>query len=360
MGFRRATRTVHRRPHARFARTAPSRKGGRTLFTIRGRPLKTKLRTKTKTKRKLNQRVSTENGGPISQSMFHYPKLRGSFQLGKFKKMTAPQFYVVNQTMRLDVPIGKQGILGLNSAGGRVATGCPQIYHASDIVNMFINAKSLVDTPANVLNPKTQKLYMDGVNFELLMTNQTNDVAHVQLFCVTSRRDIGQNDADQTQYETAPDAWVKGNIDEGNINAWNIVGSNPFQAPGFGEMWRVDKILDVNLHSGGHHKHVVTFNPHKMFSNELTTAFPLGVFKDWTKNIFAVCHGYAINDSTTKTQISTSAVSIDFIWRKQYEYHLCERSTTQLYTVNSLPTAFTVAGEFVTDATTVLANTLLA
>lgn len=297
---------------------------------------KVKGKSKTKTKKKMTKKVKVD--GPISESSFKWPKAISSFSLGKFKKLTAPQIFVTNQTFRLSAGIGIQGF---------TAATVPTIWSVQDLTSIFTQAAVLTATPVNVPNPKTQKVYLKSCRFELMMTNQTNDVVHCQIYECLARRDIFSG----SNYSTPGQAWVQGCTDAGAGTVYNTVGSSPFQVPGFTEFFKVEKIIDVNIHSGAHHIHRTKSSPHAVLNDEIMQAVgsTQASVGHWTRFSMVIVHGYALNDSMTSTQISTAAVNIDLIWRKQYEFEVLERSTTQVTQVNNLPTSFTNAGQIQSD-----------
>lgn len=304
---------------------------------------KTATKTKTMTKSKLYLKV--KHDGPISESRFTWPQRQSSFKLGKFKKLLAPQYYIQNGTARVTAGVGVQGFL---------SNGGPGIWTPTDITAIMGLASNVA--PAST-NPKTQKVYFKSCINELMLTNQTNDPVHCQIYECVARRDTAN-----AGYWNPGIAWLTGDIDQGTGGICAMVGSNPFQSAAFTEFWLVEKVIDVNLHSGGHHIHRSTSKINHVFNDEViqSLAASNACVGKLTRFSLVVIHGYPANDSDTQTQISTNACAIDMVWRKQFEFEVLERSTTQFTAINNLPTAFTVASSIINDLTAAAAGSIIA
>nr|WAE42170.1 MAG: capsid protein [Cressdnaviricota sp.] len=346
-GTRRGTRMRRGGGRARGSLALGRRNSARIARRIRKR-----TGTRTKTKTKTVYKKITDSNGPVSRSHMVIPMKLPKFGLGKFKQLTAPQFYIYNQTLRLDVGVGLQGVTGVLANGTN--TSIPSLYAITDLTNIMALAANL--RGGNVENDKTQRVYMDSAKFELMITNQSNDVVNISIFDISARRDLTDSN-----YENPALAWVTGTTTDMGETTWNVVGSTPFQCPAFTNLYRIDKVFSVELHTGGHHVHNVAAYPKCMFNDVLLQENSAGLgFKEWTKFVMVVVHGFPINDSVTHSQISTASCGIDFVWKKQYEFHVVERSTTQITYGDNLPGSFTVSGEFINDAVGALANQIIA
>nr|WAE42164.1 MAG: capsid protein [Cressdnaviricota sp.] len=301
-------------------RTTSSR--GRSASKTRSKSKsKTKSGSRTKTKTKLNQKIETSRDGPISDSYVTYP-MKKSFSLGTFKKIIAPQFNVFNSQGTLSWSIGQQQ-----------PTVVGQFYDANVINNFFTQFNAVF--PATTTAAKTTKLYLKKLNAEALITNQTNDVVHMILYDCVARRDIFD-----AAYADPYNAWLQGGADAGLSSSCIYVGSNPFQTPGFTEFYKVIKVTNVDLHSGGHHRHKVKISPNKMMSNEVIQEFITESFATIGKLTcftLAVCHGYPTN-ATAGSVVSTASGKIDYVWRCQYEWEAVQANRTTVTVENNLTT----------------------
>jgi len=303
-----------------------------------------------KKKQSLTQKI-TKRDGPISESKFHWPKTVSSRPLDKnLKKMLAPQIFNQTASARVTAAIGQQGF----------QTGAmPGLFTIQDMSDIFTKVAELTILAGGgiVVNPNTQKLYFKSCSSELMMTNQTNDPAHVIIYDCVARRD-----SSSANFVNPGVSWQQGCVDSGSATQYQTVGNNPFAIPLFTEFWKIEKITDVNLHSGGHHVHKTWLDPMHVMDREIqialgTTGACIG---KWTRFSLVVIHGYPLNDSVTQTQISTSAVAVDMVWRKQYEIEVLERSTTQMAQTNTLVTSFAVGGEIIDDLTGLVKSILIA
>lgn len=320
-------------------------KGVRRYLDLKGAKkvaIKKLLKTKTKKKSLFTQ---LRNDGPMSNSYFRWPARISHFKLNKsLTKTLSPQYYVSNNYLRLEAPVGKQAF---PTFGGVVSGGVPVIWSSADISSIFTQAKTIAGS--TITNPLTQKVYLKSCTFEMMFTNQTNDVVHLSIYELVARRDITNGN-----FWYPGEAWIQGQIDNANDPDINtIVGSNPFQVPAFTQMYRVEKVLDINLHSGGHHVHRSKSTINHVLNYEALYAIgtSTSALKGITRYSFPIIHGYPLNDSTTKTTISTAPVGVDMVWRKQYQYYVLEHSTNVVSKTNNLPTTFAVGGQITNDLT---------
>jgi hypothetical protein len=271
---------------------------------------KKKTATKTRTKTKLNRKVKTSKDGPVSESMVKVP-FKSGFKLGKFKKLTAPMFWVANTSGYVQWPNSYQYV-----------TNCSSLYNPTDLGVIFGMYGTYI--PPSATGQSTSKLYMKGCFAETLFTNQTNDVAHMTLYDCIARRDLTTQSTAEGLYTTPDVAWQQGSVDGGATNSWKIVGSTPFQSIGFTEYYKIFKITTVDLHSGGHHRHKLYANPRKMVNNDivqtLITSSNTGTIGQWTSFTMVVVHGYPDN-LTGGTTVTTASGKIDWVTRKQYEFY---------------------------------------
>lgn len=324
----------------------------RPKSSVRSRPKsKSKSKTTTLTKPK-SIYTPIRNDGPMSNSFFHWPRRASSLRLGILKKTMTPQFYIQNAYSRLEAGVGVQAV--------PIAPAYPMLWSPSDLLGMFTQARisSTTTAPTNntVINPATQNILLKSCTSELMITNQTNDVVHLTLYECVARKDTYNGN-----YYNPGVAWSQGTFDQGNTTAYLMVGSNPFQTPAFTKFYRVERVIDINLHTGGHHVHrsKSTMN-HLMNYEEYQAATSSGTIRGVSRFTLPVIHGYPSNDSTTHSQISTTAVAIDMVWKKQYQYYVFDRSTVGFSVSNVLPTSYTVGGEIINDLTGVATGSVIA
>lgn len=335
---------VRSRPRAASRNTTSSSSTSRSRTNPRGRlrtPVRRRTGSRTKTGVK-NEHVKTSRDGPVSSSISKI-RVKGGFKLGKFRKLTAPMFFISNNANSISWTDGFQ-----------VATQSDPLYGTADLKSMF--AMYATNIPATTTGVATTRLYMKSVFTETLITNQTNDVVHMTLYDVMCRRDLTTSSTAEANYVNPNAAWVQGSIDAGNSGAFQIVASTPFQTPGFTEYWKIVKITDVDLHSGGHHRHRVLMKPKKQISNEIVTTLSAssntGTLGGLTVYTMIVCHGFPVNSTGTSTT-STASGKIDWVSRKQYEFYPIGSERTIITQVDNLPSLGTES--FINDLTGIAA-----
>lgn len=319
-------------------------------------PIKLKMKGKSSTLTKsVFNKKKVRNDGPISNSYFRWPARLKYVKIGKqLKAVTSPQYWVANSTFRIDCTVGIQAF---------VANGGPAYWSSTDITAIMNQATISSATAGAVIgytpNPKTQKVLLKSCTAELMMTNQTNDVVHCRIYDVVARRDISS-----ANFYNPGIAWVTGVTDQGIASQMQVVGSNPFQTPGFTTMWQVEKVTDVNLHTGGHHCHRTKSVINHMFNDEIIQAIGASnsAIKGITRYSLVVIHGYPGNDTVTKTQatISTNACALDMVVSKQYQYMVFEKSSTFANNSNALPTSYANAESIINDLTGAAAGSVIA
>lgn len=309
------------RPYVKVGRTTavrnkPARDYGAKKFT-KGKSLRPKGKG-------LNQKIATGKDGPVSASIVKFP-MRPQKINSSFKKLFAPFFYVYNKGLSLSWTNSYQNMLDSSPYFGQ-----------TDISTMFTQYNNfVVPGQSSYVNQAavTVKIYLKTLVAEHLLTNQTNDVVHLTMYDVVARRDQYNG----SSYITPTGAWTQGDIDASQSSAYQIVGSTPFQTPGFTEYWKIVKITELDLHSGGHHRHKVFVSPKKLISNEVINQIGSnGVIKDLTCFTMVVCHGFPDNSTGTST-VSTAPGKVDMVTKKQYEWQPFGSQRTMISVSDNLP-----------------------
>lgn len=292
---------------------------------------KSPIRTATKVGRSMTQRVHTD--GPVSNSYFKFYTWASKNKIPKgAKSMIGDQTYVTQD-------IGK---LTCATSGVQVSATVAKYYAGADIYNQFdsVMTAGFIPGATGGGSPgtfKNCKIQLEKVRGHTMFTNQTNDVVHMTLYDVIARRDN-----QLTAYVLPENAWNSGASDQGSANAPTIVGSTPFQTLGFTQGFKVLKVTDVQLHSGGHHVHITECKPRHVMSFELaySTGFntvPCNL-EGLTCYTLMCIHGYPTNNDAG-TEITTAKVSITYVTSKQYHFRLLQTTQAKSYMVNQLAAA---------------------
>lgn len=97
--------------------------------------------------------------------------------------------------------------------------------------------------------------------------------------------------------------------------------SSPFKSHRFVDYHKVLKIIRLELAPGESHQHVSTYRINRGFRGT-TTSSSLGFVArpGFTHFLMYTAAGQPLNDSTTKTLISTSSITVDIVCRREYDF----------------------------------------
>lgn len=123
----------------------------------------------------------------------------------------------------------------------------------------------------------------------------------------------------------------------------------PFRSKRFCLNYLVKKIIQIELAPGESHKHTSTYYINRVVHSQITSTY--GYSKNFTNMRLHIASGTPINDSTNKTFVSTSTVSLDVVLNRQYAYGIDSRPRTQTFADNSLNTI--TAAKVITDTSAV-------
>lgn len=198
---------------------------------------------------------------------------------------------------------------------------------------------------------------MKNCKGELLLTNQGNDLCHMTIYDCVSRRDQYNGSSTLDPWS----AWSVGCNDASSANTNTYVGSHPFVIPGFTELYKVEKVTQVDLHTGGHHRHSVKISPNRMISREILTnvvgTSGIGNLRNLTRFSMIVMHGYPTN-ATGGTTVSTSHGAIDWVQTREYKFYGLTMNRAVEGTSNTLTTLATES--IVNDLTGVVTTVVTA
>lgn len=274
------------------------------------------------------------NDGPISKSYANFPiRNRRTYVPRGLYHATLPNKNVTNGFFRLSATVGGQNY---NCDVGML--------DRTDLLMLFAKAKIIgnvlgAGTEVDVQNVRTQKITVENVRGEFMISNAQNDPCRVTIYDCCARRDMGSNG-----FSNPVQAWTNGVADANNAAISAIVGSTPFQAPAFPLYWIVEKTTTVELHTGGHHCHYINYSPHVTINQELLmndSIDPLVTLAKTTRFIMIVIHGFPVNDQTVTATVSTNSCSVDVVYKREIDYRVWERSTTNISYTNNLSDSIT-------------------
>jgi len=276
----------------------------------------------------LNQKATPEGTGGFTSKQYYVPR-RMPKAYAVLNKSLPKNYYVVNNSGRLAQTPGLQAI-----------------------VTMSVANKADINTICQKINTsQVNRFLMQECSSELVFTNQDAGNCRVWLYDIVARRDLATN----ANLLTPQAAFQNSLADEGGANAnWSIPGTTPFSSDLFTQFFKVCKITHITLAQGQSHTHKVSFKTNKVIDGEFIQYEGNG-FKGLTHYTMLMAHGFPYNDSTTKSQVSTGNVAIDFISKIQYKYTWIQDVDTNYSVTNTLPTSFTVNEEIMDIGTGAIA-----
>lgn len=326
-----------------------SRKRKRTTSTRRVTRKKVKFTPKKKFGRKRFKKSSIGRGAPSKTGTGHWLTTSRTGKVGKLSKWTTglakgqlPYHYTVNSAGYLTSVVGQQIPMWVGASGGLTHT---QMWSPADIYAMG-NA---------VTNGLVQRLMLNKCVMKLFGTNQSNGSQFIELYEIVNRRDCTPQG--NTEISTPAAAWMNNSLLETASNYTNP-GSTPYLYRAFTTMYKVLKVTRYNLNPGETFEHIWSDTPMKRWDNVVTTeqnadsASPTigyGGYRGLTKHLMIVQWSAPYNDSTTKTQVSLGAGTVDYVVTKQYSVTPIYSSVAGYLNTNNLPQSFTNAQDIMND-----------
>lgn len=325
-----------------------NRKRKRSFTKSRVTRKKVKLIPKKKFGQKKFKRSKIGRGKPMKTGTGHWLTTTHTGKIGKISKWTAgltkgqlPYHYTVNQAGYITSAVGSQR--------ASPTTAAAVLTHLS----MWSPADIYVMSSA-VTNGNVQRLMLNNCSMKIFGTNQSNGVQFIELYEIVNRRDCTPAN---TEVATPYAAWTNNSLLETASN-WTVIGSTPYLQRAFTTMYKVLKVTRYNLNPGETFEHIWRDKPMKRWDTVVTTeqnadaASPTvgqGGYRGLTKHVMIVQWSAPYNDSTTKTEVSTGAGTVDYVISKQYSVTPIYSSVTAFTSTNNLPQTFTVAQDIMND-----------
>lgn len=338
IGFNRNTWEMGNRV-GRFARPYVKSLGKKLVRFMGEQKAKRKLfretRKSTGSQTTLKGRQITTGGGD-SESYFTLKKKPSSVSFKVMKDL--PVSTVVNNSaQRVVAPIGLQNYFVLGD------------YFSDD--DVVLNFTLLFGNAAGAA--QGCKLGLLNVHSVGMITNQENVNARITLYDVLAKKDTDSvvsnpYDAVSTGYN---------DIGNGASTDFTILGSTPFDTPRFTEYFKVLKTTEVVLSPGQCHVHKVHYAPNLIFSKTRAARIAGSGIGGLTIYTLVRVHGTPINDQTTESQVSTSAIALSVTQHECYHVKNISQASPNCDINNTLPAAFSVGGSVMADDGNVQAET---
>lgn len=200
----------------------------------------------------------------------------------------------------------------------------------------------------------TQRLYLKKATSEILISNATSSNTFVRLYELKARRDFmtTTNSAGALSTQaiwTAAGAFDQGlyDVTSSTSNAATALGASPFQSKLFTQLWKVEKVFNIELGSGRSHKHTSSYNVNRFITESSlgTTASRRNqILGGITRAILIVTYGAPVNSDALDTNVSTAKPALNIVRHDRHYIQVVDPQGEQMYRISTLPT-FTDAQE---------------
>lgn len=242
----------------------------------------------------------------------------------KLNRMIGNNYYFVVNTGRVVATPGLQTSFSMTCLDGGADGGGSQL----DAI------RALIQTAAGTR--KTTNYCIPTISERLYLTNNSNGTAEVIIYDIYTRRNSASGPGTM---------WVQGMTDmQGGVATITnqTVGCVPFMSIDFNKFFKVYRTKRVILAGGQSHIHNrYQKKPVYVDMAEIANSGCIN-FKGITHHTLVVAYGMPANDTTTKTQVSTQQVIIDYIYRQTYTYKWVADTTDNMYSLGTLPNGYTV------------------
>lgn len=197
----------------------------------------------------------------------------------------------------------------------------------------------LAFSPYNPIATDTVRMFIQSVTAEYVYSNQSAATAICTIYDCQAKRDLS------SALNFAPRAaWLQGVTDEGQVTEMTTVGAKPYDVMLFKAFWGIVKTHKVTIPPGGIHRHRITFHPNCIYDGAVAQYATYGSM-GLDSSPMIVWHGQPAHDSTTKTQVSTAPINMDFTRSLEYTVKFIQNNVPSVHRTNNLVSAFTVGEE---------------
>jgi len=175
-------------------------------------------------------------------------------------------------------------------------------------------AASTLMNNAGVVSSESGKIYMQGMEGELMFTNQDSGNCKVTLYDVVCRRDTQESDL----IDIWDDGLKENQGSTGNTRSVNNLGTTPFESSEFCSKFKVLRTTNVQMCSGQSHTHKVRTKMGFMLSRDVVDDF--NYFHGVSFMTIMVVHSMPYNAITTQTQVAVGDAAISWVKTHNFRY----------------------------------------
>lgn len=188
-----------------------------------------------------------------------------------------------------------------------------------------------------------EQMFLQSMTNNLQLRSAATYTSNVTIYDVVPRRDL------YTAVIGDPlTAWSTGIVDELAAGLYTDIGNTPIQSDLFNQFFKIVNTHKVEILPGGTYTHSVYSEPNIKLHSEVTSRVTSGL-RNLTVYSMIVLSGGPAHDSTTKSQVSSSATALDIIQTVTYNVKYLLDNTTSYFRTINLPTSFTVGPEVVNE-----------
>lgn len=292
---------------------------------------------------------ATRRSGKRFKGRKGYKRVSKRFALSIARGLTAPNFYVWNQGIRISQTAGKQ------------AWFCPGADTSTNGLDFLCGTFDLGAIGGKVSsnwNTRSQQFFLENAEQVVHFTNQGSAPIQLERYNCVCRKDLqdvifGSDDTNQP-FSVALAQWsaTQNFITTGDLTS---LGVDLFQIRGFVDHFKVlskkliqlgpGESISMKLRCGQGRKITSTYEGDDLGKLVATAGLTyLQVFK---------VYGLPSNDSTTKTSatVTSGQVQLDYIMTRRYTYTFVQDIESDMFGVNNLPASFAVAQDVMNEDT---------
>lgn len=265
-------------------------------------------------------------GGQISRYVSANPYMSSAARL--IKRFNTSDYIYNNYASRISCGVGSMAAFATSLCAAGPFTATPT--YDQDLSAIQYKVTGGITGVA-----KTCRFLVENVSHDFRITNQDSASVEIHIYDLSIKRDNN----------TPPvTSWFQGVNDQYGAVTWGAnnlpIGSVPQQSQLFNQQYTVRKHTRVILGQGQCHSHTVMCKINKMFNSETLTDSNINVkgFTQWT---MITVNGLGVNDSVTKTQVSSSVANVDVVATKVVRYTWTSDNQSNWFYNNNLPSAFT-------------------
>lgn len=194
----------------------------------------------------------------------------------------------------------------------------------------------------------TQRIYVKKVTADFLISNATSSNTFVRIYELVARRDFSITTNSSGALSSSAIWTPEGAFDQGlydvsasTSNSATALGNTPFQSKLFTQLWKVNKVYNIELGSGRSHKHTVAYDINQFIDESIlgtVGARRNQILRGITRATMIITYGGPVNSDATDTNVSTAKPALNIVRMDRHYCHVVDPQGQQYYRISTLPT----------------------